>query len=144
MERLVIDSSVIVKWFSKEEDTDKALELRNEHINGEIELIVTPLLFCEVINALRYKPDFDNTKLKRAIESIYKLHMHIEPITKDLLIKSSEIAFSENVTLYDAIPVALAGLQHTVCITANERTQYERLRDKYSVKLLNELLRKER
>ena len=33
MEEVVIDSSVAVKWFSNEEDTDKALKLRDRHVN---------------------------------------------------------------------------------------------------------------
>ena len=35
MEEVVIDSSVAVKWFSNEEDTDKALKLRDRHVNSK-------------------------------------------------------------------------------------------------------------
>ena len=36
-----MDTSVAVKWFSNEEDTDKALKLRDKHvnINSQIELV---------------------------------------------------------------------------------------------------------
>jgi len=139
MEEVVIDTSVAVKWFSNEEDTDKALKLRDRHVNSQIELVVTPLLLCEVVNALRYKPDFDYKKLIKAIGSLYKLHIHIEPITEDLLIKGAEIAFEGDVTIYDAIPVALAELFKTFCITADEKTQYKNLKHKYPVKMLKEL-----
>ena len=138
MEKVVIDSSVAVKWFSAEEDTDKALKLRDKQVNNELELVATPLLMCEVANALRYKPDFDYNKLVKAIESLYKLHLRIEPLTEDLLSKGAEIAFEGDVTLYDAIPVALAELFGTSCITADDKTQYERLKHKYSVMLLKE------
>jgi len=41
MEEVVIDTSVAVKWFSNDEDTDKALKLRDRHvnINSQIELV---------------------------------------------------------------------------------------------------------
>ena len=41
MEEVVIDSSVAVKWFNNDEDTDKALKLRDRHvnINSQIELV---------------------------------------------------------------------------------------------------------
>lgn len=138
MEKVIIDTSVAVKWFSTEEDTDKALKLRDKHVNNEIELVATPLLICEVVNALRYKPDFDSKKLIKAIGSLYKLYLHIAPITEDLLVKGAEIAFDGDVTIYDAIPVALAELIRTVCITADEKTQYKKLTHKYPVKMLKE------
>jgi predicted nucleic acid-binding protein len=138
MAKVIIDTSVAVKWFSTEEDTDKALKLRDRHVNNEIELAATPLLICEVVNALRYKPDFDSKKLIKAIGSLCKLHLHIEPITEDLLTKGAEIAFEGDVTIYDAIPVALADISRTTCITADEKTQYKNLKHKYPVKMLKE------
>jgi predicted nucleic acid-binding protein len=36
MERLSLDSSVAIKWFSKEEDSEKALKFLNAYINGNI------------------------------------------------------------------------------------------------------------
>jgi len=136
MERLAVDSSVAVKWFSEEEDTDKALELRDAYVRGDVELIVTPLLYCEVANALRYKPDFGVERLKRAVEALFKLHMSIEEIDERILKRSAEIAFDGGVTIYDALPVAVAEKCGTVCITADERTQYSKLKEKYPVKLL--------
>ncbi len=50
----VLDSSVIIKWFSEEEETKKALELREKYINGEIVIAVPDLLVYEIANALRY------------------------------------------------------------------------------------------
>ena len=85
---------------------------------------IAALLLCEVVNALRYKPDFDYKKLIKAIGNLYKLHIHIEPITEDLLIKGAEIAFEGDVTIYDAM--ALAELFKTFCITADEKTQYKK------------------
>jgi len=41
---VVIDSSVAVKWFSEEEATPQALELRDSHVKGHVALITTPLL----------------------------------------------------------------------------------------------------
>ncbi len=34
VERYSLDSSVVVKWFSEEEGTDKALELRDAFVRG--------------------------------------------------------------------------------------------------------------
>ena len=47
------------------------------------------------------------------------------------------IAFKGNVTVHDAIPVALAVLKRTKCITADQDTQYAKLKPKgYPIELL--------
>jgi len=122
MERLVLDSSIVVKWFSRESDTEKALEIRDAHVRGEIEILATPLLLCEVANILKYKPDFDAVKLKRAIKALYMLHLNIEDIDYNLLAKAAEIAYKGGVTIYDALPVAQAEKHKTICITADKKT----------------------
>ncbi len=139
MERFSLDSSVVVKWFSEEEDTDKALEIRDAFVEGRIELIVTPLLFYEVVNALRYKPDFDLDKLERAIDALFKLHIKVAGFDEMTMKKSAEIAFNAGVTIYDAIPVAVAEMENAVCITADERTQYSKLRRRYPIVLLKDV-----
>ena len=134
---VVIDSSVAVKWFSEEEATPHALELRDSHVERRIALITTPLLACELANALRYKPDYTNDRLVEAMNHFYKLHLHEAPIDARLLSHSSEIAFTGDVTVYDAVPVALAVLKKTKCITADQDTQYAKLKPRgYPIQLL--------
>ena len=36
---VVVDASVIVKWFVEEEGSDKSLKLRDRYIEGEIRII---------------------------------------------------------------------------------------------------------
>ncbi len=134
---VVIDSSVAVKWFSEEQSTAQALELRDSHVKGQLTLYTTPLVACELANALRYKPDYDNQKLVYAMNYFYNLHLYEAPIDATLLSRSSEIAFRGNVTIYDAIPVALAIMKKTNCLTADHDTQYAKLKPKgYPIELL--------
>jgi len=134
---VVIDSSVAVKWFSEEEATPRALELRDSHVKGHITLITTSLLACELANALRYKPDYNRNRLVDAMNHFYKLHLYEFPTDVHLLSRSSEIAFRGNVTVCDAIPIALAVLRKTKCITADQDTQYAKLKPKgYPIELL--------
>jgi len=137
LQEVVIDSSVAVKWFSQEEETPNALELMEAHVKGQIVLISTSVLACEVANALRYKPDYDSQKLAEAIRHLYNLHLGEAPIDANLLSRSSEIAFKGDVTIYDAIPVALADIRKTRCVTADQETQFARLRRQgYPIDLL--------
>ena len=74
--------------------------------------------------------------MKRAIEALFNLHMKVEEIDKYVLKRSAEIAFIGNVTIYDAVPVAVAEKNGTVCVTADEKTQYSRLAEMCPVELL--------
>ncbi len=134
---IVVDSSVAVKWFSQEDKTAEALSLRNSHVEGTVNLGITPLLYCEVANALRYKPDYDEKKLAKALRYLFNLHLNVAPIDFSLLSRAGEIAYDGDVTVYDALPVALAKSQKTVCITADEEAHYRKLKPKnYPIELL--------
>ncbi len=139
MERrqVVLDSSVVVKWFSKEDKSEEALKLLDSYLQGTVELVVSELLFYEVGNALRYKPDYDAEKLKKALTNLFHLQLKVIHLTEKLLTKASEIAYEGKVTLYDALPAAIADQKQAVCITADQETQYKKLHTKeYPIELL--------
>jgi len=134
---IVLDSSVVVKWFSKETKSDEALKIIDSYIQGTAELIISEILICEVGNALRYKPDYDTTKWKIALTQLFNLSMNVIHLNENLTNRTGEIAYETKITFYDALPVALAENKKTVCITADEETQYKKLKPKgYPVELL--------
>ena len=134
----VVDSSVAVKWYSDEQETDKALELMKGHVNGTRRLWVTDLLYHEVANGLRYKTSYDEKKLNRAVANLLRLHLNIWPVDSTIMSSASAIAYKGDVTMYDAVPVALAQLRGTTCITADEQTQYRKLKPHgYPIALLS-------
>ena len=135
--QIVIESSVVVKWFSEEEKTTEALAIRDAHIEKRATLLTTPLLTCEVANALRYKPDFNIGRFTDAMNYLFRLHLQETALDERLLSRSGEIAFKSGVTIYDALPVALAILMKTKCITADRETQYMKLKGRnYPIELL--------
>jgi len=134
---VVLDSSVVVKWFSREVKTDEALKLRDSHVQGSLELTVSEVLIAEVANALRYKPDYDTEKLRKALTSLLGLHLNIMHLSEAILARTVEIAYEGKVTFYDALPVAMAERRNAVCITADEATQYKKLQTEgYPIELL--------
>jgi predicted nucleic acid-binding protein len=134
---VVLDSSVVVKWFSTEIKTDEALRLRDLYAQGSLELTVSEVLIAEVANALRYKPDYDKEKLREALTSLLGLHLNIIHLNEAVVTRTVEIAYEGKVTFYDALPVAIAEHKKTVCITADQETQYKKLQPKkYPIELL--------
>lgn len=133
----MLDSSVVVKWFSKESGSAEAIRLLDSYVEGSVELSVSELLFCEVGNALRYKSDYDVERFRNAVGQLFNLHLKVIHLTGGLIARAGEIAYDGGVTLYDALPVAIAEHRKTVCVTADEGTQYRNLRAKgYPVELL--------
>ena len=134
---IVLDSSVVVKWFNAEIKSDEALKLLDSYTEGSNALTVSEILFCEVGNALRYKPDYDAQKWKTALAQLYNLHMNVTHLNQDIILRAGEIAYDGKITFYDALPVAIAEHKKTVCITADEETQYKKLQPKgYPIELL--------
>jgi predicted nucleic acid-binding protein len=134
---IVLDSSVVVKWFSTESKSVEALKLLDAFLQGSVDLTISEILICEIGNALRYKPDYDIQKWKTALTQLFNLHMNLTRLTEDLVSRTGEIAYEGKVTFYDALPVAIAENRKTLCITADEETQYKKLKPKdFPIELL--------
>ncbi|MGQ9515023.1 MAG: type II toxin-antitoxin system VapC family toxin [Thermoproteota archaeon] len=117
--------------------SDEAIELMESHVEGSTRLYISELVFYEVANALRYKPDYDADRLKNAISQVFRLHLNVASLDEHILNKATTIAYDVDVTLYKAVPVALAEDHKTSCITADEETQYGKLNMKgYPIELL--------
>ncbi len=63
--------------------------------------------------------------------------MNVTHLNQDIILRAGEIAYDGKITFYDALPVAIAEHKKTVCITADEETQYKKLQPKkYPIELL--------
>lgn len=134
---VVLDSSVIVKWFTKEEGSLLALGLLDSFTDGSLAILVSELTLYEVANALRYKPDFSTEELKRCVSQLLELQFEIRKFDIALLNETARIAFEGGVTFYDAVPVAIAMIEKARCITADRKTQFTPLSRKgYPIRLL--------
>ena len=123
MERnaLVLDASIIIKWFTQEEKRKEAVELRDKYSIGEIEIIVPDIILYEVSNALRYNPNFKEEDVKAAVQSLYDLDLNIINPTEDILERAIEIAYLKDTSLYDAFYIALSEIIGFDYLTADEK-----------------------
>ncbi len=48
--KIVIDASIVIKWFVKEEFSKEAKLLRDAYTNGLTDLVASSLLYYEVLN----------------------------------------------------------------------------------------------
>ncbi len=134
----VLDASVVIKWFSEEEYTDRALKLRDDFSKGDIELVVPDLMLYEVSNALRYNPDFDETDVADAVGTLFDIGISIIVPNREVINSALNLAYNHKITVYDAYYVALAKEINFKLITA-DRKLYLKIKDSKFVKYIDEI-----
>ena len=117
---LVIDASVIVKWFLDEEDSEKARVIRSNLEKEEISIIVPPLLFLEILNSLKYNKVKEQNIIS-ANKILFGLDFDIKDLNEEIMIKTIENSVKYNITIYDALYVTLAQIHGTFLITADKK-----------------------
>lgn len=117
----VLDASVVAKWFVVEEGDDIALSLRKQFEEKEIDIVVPDLLLYEIANALRYNPKFDEKDVKDSVDSIIDMGIRILIPFSDEIKKAVDMAFSYDITIYDAHYLALADELGIPFITADKK-----------------------
>jgi len=134
-EEAVVDASIAIKWFSEEEGTQAALKLREEHIEGTLILSAPDLLIYELANALRFKPDFDDEKVSRAVADIMDLQIDLINPGRELIGKSTEAAYLYGATVYDSCYLALGELLGVEVYTSDKKF-YEKAKGSNRLKLI--------
>ncbi len=134
----VLDSSVIIKWFSEEENTGTALELRKSYIEGNANIACPDLIAYEIANALRYNHNLSEADVKNSLNSLMSMGISIIVPTKIVIESAIEIAYQYDITIYDAYFVALAKEIQFKHITADEKL-YNKIKKLNFVKLLKDL-----
>ena len=121
MREIVIDASVVVKWYIKEIDSDKALLLRDRFIGGMVELYVPPLLYFEVLNALKYSQLFKTNELEDAGESLENYGFKVITLKNEIRNQMIQIAIKYDLSIYDASYIGLSTSLDMLFCTADEK-----------------------
>ncbi|MEJ2771503.1 MULTISPECIES: type II toxin-antitoxin system VapC family toxin [unclassified Stygiolobus] len=117
----VIDSSSLVKFFSKEKGWEKVAEIITEGV------MTLDLSIKEVANALWKKTLTSETKEDVAIKVLSDLVKHeaMLVVNQDkYLIEAFKISIRNKITIYDSLFIALAKLNNLELVTS-DRKQYE-------------------
>ncbi|MGC9445206.1 MAG: type II toxin-antitoxin system VapC family toxin [Candidatus Methanospirareceae archaeon] len=96
---IILDASVVVKWFSEEDYTEKALEIRERIRRGEERVIVPDLLLYELANALKYNPNFNVNDVSDALQSLFDMDLDIITPLPEIIDSAITFAFEYTITL---------------------------------------------
>lgn len=117
----ILDTSVVVKWFVPEEDSEKALSLRRAQEEHELQLFAPEVLLMELANALRYSSEFSAREIVQALETLFELNILLIPFSLDALNSAVSLSLEHDLAVYDAYFLALAQALEMPLITANRK-----------------------
>ena len=120
---LVIDASVIIKFYIPEILTDRAERLLAKVEEKEIDLLAPDLIYPEAGNILWKKQrlkELTHSEAEEITDAILSLPLMIEA-SKSLLPLAVDIAIAYGITVYDALYLSLARVYETTLITADRK-----------------------
>ncbi|MBI2641788.1 type II toxin-antitoxin system VapC family toxin [Candidatus Roizmanbacteria bacterium] len=108
MEKVVVDSSVVVKWFVEEAGSQDARKLLRKHENETITLFAPDILILEVMNGLFFKAAFPKNELEGVLEKLFQAELQLISLEEGLVQKTLELVVKERITFYDGLFITLA------------------------------------
>jgi predicted nucleic acid-binding protein len=132
---LVLDASVVAKWFKYEEGREKALEIRDNFISDQEQITFPDLLILELANLLRFSRIYTQTDIIKAVESIENMDIDIVVPTFEVIKDSVRMAVENDLTVYDAVYISLAESLGCDFITADDKL-HQKVKKLKFVKLL--------
>lgn len=132
---VVLDASVVIKWFQKEEGSELALEFENRHVAGEEMIFAPDLLFYEVANVFCFKKNIDIEIAESAFDILAKIGIQIFSATPSEMKGVLSFAKRYNITIYDALYAVLAEKLECNFITA-DKALHKKLKHFSWIKLL--------
>ncbi len=124
MKRIVIDASVVLKWYlSDEEHGERALDILEAHVSDHLSLLAPALLEFEVANGLaiaKRRARVEDGDALKAMDGFTNLGIGLYPLSP-LFRKVLDYSDRYNISAYDAAYAALADDLKIHVVTADKR-----------------------
>jgi len=130
MVEVVVDASVVIKWFVEEGNSGNAIKVRDKYIEGEIKVVAPEIITFEVLNAIYYKKLFSKNEIKEVSEALNAFSFDLYSLKGEYARKTVETSFENSITIYDASYISLAIIKNTYMYTADNKL-IERLKENY-------------
>jgi predicted nucleic acid-binding protein len=131
-----VDASIVAKWYISEEDSEKAVQIRDLYAAGRLSLAAPLLVIYELGNALGKHPAYTEAESERAFQSFLDLSLKLRSPTEPKLLKTCfEVSRELRITFYDAAYVALTKEYDATLITA-DRELHDKIKEHCNAQLL--------
>jgi predicted nucleic acid-binding protein len=116
MSRLVVDSSVAIKWFVSEDDTEDALKLRDRH-----QLVAPDLLIAECVNAfwkMARRGELTADEAVLACQGLTLTDVALKDM-RDLSVQAGMMAIAFDHPAYDCFFLVLSAVEALPYVTSD-------------------------
>jgi predicted nucleic acid-binding protein len=125
MKKLVIDSSVIVKWLNQQNELHliQADKILNDVRENRVMLLAPELAKYEIGNALLIRKQLSANGADVTFNNLFALPIQFVSQSEELANETYVIAKKANITYYDACFIALAKQESAELVTDNPKHQ---------------------
>lgn len=123
MDKLVVDASVVVKWFVVEPHSNEARRVLEAYVNGAVSFHAPDILPAEFANTIWKKQlfqDLAEPDARDILAAFRRLQMLFTP-TLALSDDAYKLAITHRRSIYDALYLALSLREKCRLVTADER-----------------------
>lgn len=120
--KIVLDSSIIIKWF-RSNGEEKVVEARNylqRIIAGEIVILVPDLLYYEIANIAKNDKTQSQDFWQDSLETLFSSSLEVLPPDNSFIKKAYKLAKDLNISVYDACYLVLARDNGSFLVTADK------------------------
>jgi len=118
---VVLDASVLPKWFLHEEGSEAVLRVKQQYVDDSLTVAIPDLALYEVANVLRFKQRVPEPQVQTAIRALWTMELDTLSPTTTLLEHGVHLSYQTGLSVYDCIYLALAKELNAVLVTADER-----------------------
>lgn len=125
MQKLVVDSSVIVKWLNQQDEalTTQADKILKAAQRKNVVLLTSELARYEVGNAIVVHKEISSNESEVIFKDLFTLPIQFISLSEELANETYQIAMQSKITYYDASFLALAKYYDATLITDNIKHQ---------------------
>ncbi|MBL7150742.1 type II toxin-antitoxin system VapC family toxin [Candidatus Microgenomates bacterium] len=123
MRKIVLDTSVIIKWFTKEIKSSDAKVYLEGFREGKYQIVLPELAKYELGNAILKGKKFSFYKARKIFSTFYSFPLIFVEENESQSLLTYKTAQKLNITYYDASFLALAKQEKATLITANPKHQ---------------------
>jgi predicted nucleic acid-binding protein len=117
---IVVDASVVAKWFNNESLTDKALEVREAFIEGKIDLCAPEHLLYEVGNSIWKNKALSINDCIQAMDDLMNMSIELTRLDHAIAARAVKSARELLISYYDALYIQLSIDRLVPLLSANE------------------------
>ncbi|MGB3201585.1 MAG: type II toxin-antitoxin system VapC family toxin [Nodosilinea sp.] len=123
MEKIVVNSSVAIKWFVPQVHSDKARQILSTYQEGQLELLAPDLIYAEIGNIVWKLNRFQELAEQDAEDILETFQLISFSITPSSLLLHDAYHFAKNHqrTVYDSLYMTLSLWQQCLFVTSDSK-----------------------